>query len=289
MSSAAERWTPRTVPGTIPAPELSEAAPVAASPRWALVLPGPTPAQSETCQSRRSLDWLRVREIGLYDRPMRNIAFLSTFLLATEACLSGQGPQVPIDNDQARVVKVVDQPHSKGQPHEHKLNRVMIYLTPGRQEITPQGGKTAVLEFKAGDVKWSPASGIHVSEITSDQPVAIVEVELKKPGGPAGNVTAALDPVRVDPNDYKVEFENGQVRVVRVKIAAHQKVPLHEHLRNRVVVCLTDQNGTMTTPDGKTEAAQHKAGEVSWGGPTKHQEENLRDGPFEAIVVELKD
>ena len=56
------------------------------------------------------------------------------------------------------MLKVVAQPHAKGQPHEHKVNRVMIYLTPGRQEITPQGGKTALLEFKAGDVKWSPAS-----------------------------------------------------------------------------------------------------------------------------------
>ena len=143
--------------------------------------------------------------------------------------LYGQGPQVPIENDQARVIKVVDQPHAKGQPHEHKLNRVMIYLTPGRQEITPQGGKTAILEFKAGDVKWSPASGMHVSQITSDQPVTIVEVELKKPGGAARKVTAALDPVKVDAKDYKVEFENSQVRVVRVKIGAHQKVPLHEH------------------------------------------------------------
>jgi quercetin dioxygenase-like cupin family protein len=204
------------------------------------------------------------------------------------AGLSAQGPKVPIENDQARVVQAVDQPHHKGQPHEHKMNRVMIYMTPGRQEITPEGGKTAVLEFKAGDVKWSPASGMHVSEITSDQPVTIVEVELKKPGGQAKKVNAALDPVKVDPKDYRVEFENSQVRVVRVKIGAHQKVPLHEHVLNRLVVYLTDQDGTMTTPDGKTDAAQHKAGEVSWGGPTKHREENLRDGPFEAVVVEFK-
>ena len=219
---------------------------------------------------------------------MRNATLLSTFLLAMAAALSGQGPQVPIDNDQARVVKVVDQPHAKGQPHEHKLNRVMIYLTSGRQEVTPQGGKTVVSEFKAGDVKWSPASGMHVSEITSGQPVTMVEVELKKPGDPARKANAPLDPVKVDPNDYKVEFENSQVRVVRVKIGAHRKVPLHEHLLNRVVVYLTDQNGTMTTPDGKTETAQNKAGEVSWGGPTRHREENLRDGPFEAVVVEFK-
>jgi quercetin dioxygenase-like cupin family protein len=219
---------------------------------------------------------------------MRNATLLSPLLLAMAAGLSGQGPQVPIDNDQARVVKVVDQPHAKAQPHEHKLNRVMIYLSSGRQEITPEGGKTAVLEFKAGDLKWSPVSGIHVSEITSDQPVTIAEVELKKPGGPARKVNDALDPVKVDPKDYKVAFENSQVRVLRVKIGAHQKVPLHEHLLNRVVVYLTDQNGIMTTPDGKTETAQHKAGEVSWAGPAKHREENLRDGPFEVVVVEFK-
>ena len=219
---------------------------------------------------------------------MRNATLLSTLLLATAAGLSAQDPQVPIDNDQVRVLKVVSQPHAKGQPHEHKVNRVMIYLTAGRQEITPQGGKTAVLEFKAGDVKWSPASGMHVSEIISDQPVPVVEVELKKPAGPARKVSATLDPVKVDPRDYKVEFENSQVRVVRVKIGAHQQVPLHEHVLNRVVVYLTDQNGSMTTPDGKTETAQHKAGEVSWGGPTKHREENLRDGMFEAVAVEFK-
>jgi quercetin dioxygenase-like cupin family protein len=219
---------------------------------------------------------------------MRNATLFSALLLATASGLSGQDRQVPIDNDQVRVLKVVSQPHAKGQPHEHKINRVMIYLTPGRQEITPQGGKTAVLEFKAGDVKWSPASGMHVSEITSDQPVPVVELELKKPGGTTTKVNAALDPVKVDPGDYKVEFENSQVRVVRVKIGAHQKVPLHEHVLNRVVVYLTDQNGSMTTPDGKTETVQHKAGEVSWGGPTKHREENLRDGPFEALVVEFK-
>jgi hypothetical protein len=45
----------------------------------------------------------------------------------------------------------------------------------------------------------------------------------------------------------------------------------------------------MTTPDGKTENAQHKAGELSWAGSARHREENLRDGPFEAVVVELKD
>jgi quercetin dioxygenase-like cupin family protein len=211
------------------------------------------------------------------------------FLFAVAAGLTAQSPTKPIiDNDQVRVLQVTDQPHAKGQPHEHKLNRVMIYLTPGMQSITPQNGKKVDLKFKAGEVKWSPASGTHVSEISSDAPVRIVEVEVKKEGDPAKSASGPMDPLKVDPKDYKLEFENAQVRVLRVKMAPHRKVPLHEHLLNRVVVYLTDQNGTMTTPDGKTDTAQHKPGEASWGAPTKHSEENLQDVTFEAVVVELK-
>jgi quercetin dioxygenase-like cupin family protein len=204
------------------------------------------------------------------------------------AGLLAQTPQA-IDNDQVKVVTALDQPHKKGQPHEHATNRVMIYLNAGRQEITPVGGKTQVLNLKAGEVRWSPASGMHTSEITSDAPVKMVEVLIKKDGDPSKVVNTPLDPLKVDPKDYKLEFENSQVRVIRVKMPAGQKIPLHEHVLNRVVVYLTDQNGSMTTPDGKTDIAKHSAGEASWGGPTKHTEQNLKATPFEAIVVELKD
>lgn len=193
-----------------------------------------------------------------------------------------------IDNEQAHVVYAKDKPHAKGAPHEHKLNRVMVYLQGGRQEFV-HDGKKSTLTFKAGDVKWSPASGMHTSEIVSDDPVNIVEVEVKKPGDPSKKVTTALDPPKIDPKQYKVEFENDQVRVLRVKFGPHQGAPLHEHQLNRVVVYLTDQNSRMTQEDGKVDTAVHKAGESSWGGAVKHKEDNLMDGPFEAIVVELKD
>lgn len=202
-------------------------------------------------------------------------------------CLFAQTPSA-VDNDQARVVVAHDQPHKKGAPHEHKFNRVMIYLQAGRQDIVSAGGTKNTLTWKAGDVKWSPATGTHTSEVVSDSPVTIVEVEVKKPGDPSKKITTPLDPVKVDPKDYKVEFENDQVRVMRVKFGAHKGAPLHEHQLNRVVVYLTDQNTRLTTPDGKVDTTSHKAGEYSWGGPTKHVEENLLDSPFEAIVVEFK-
>ena len=52
------------------------------------------------------------------------------------------GAQTLIDNDQVRVLKVIDQPHVKTAPHEHKVNRVMVYLNAGKQEFVSSGKTT---------------------------------------------------------------------------------------------------------------------------------------------------
>ena len=197
-------------------------------------------------------------------------------------------PETLIENPQVRVVRAVDLPHSPGQLHKHERNRVMIYLQAGSETITSADGKKQNLTWKAGEARWSPAGGMHTSEITSDAPVTIIEVELKKEGNPSKQAGGPLDPVKLDPQTYKVEFENSQVRVLRVKMAPQHHVPMHEHALDRVVVYLTDQNSSMTAPDGKTDVAKHKAGEVSWGLPTRHQEVNLNDKPMEVVVAELK-
>ncbi len=211
-----------------------------------------------------------------------------TVCFACAAVAAAQTGGAVIDNEQVRVLKVTVQPHQKTRLHQHTVNRVMIYLQAGRQNIDYQDGKKVVQSWKAGEAKWSPSSGMHVAEITSDQPVTIVEVELKKPGSSARVGTSALDPVKIDPKHYKVEFENDQVRVLRVKIGPKETAPMHEHGLNRVVTYLTDQKFQVTTADGKVEQVEHKAGEVSWGGPARHKEESLNDKPFEVVVVELK-
>jgi quercetin dioxygenase-like cupin family protein len=208
------------------------------------------------------------------------------YLAITLACAAGAGAQTLIDNDQVRVLKVVDKPHVKTAPHDHKVNRVMIYLTAGKQEVI-SGGKTSYLEYKAGQPLWSPKTATHTAEVVSAEPVTIVEVELKKDGDPQKTATGPLDPVKVDPKHYHVEFENPQVRVVRVHVPAGEVAPLHEHKLNRVVVYLADQKVEVTT-DGKTEVTEHKAGEASWGGVAKHSEKNVAPTAFDAIVVEPK-
>jgi hypothetical protein len=187
-----------------------------------------------------------------------------------------------------RVLVAHDEPHVKHALHEHKLNRVMVYLNAGEQDIITKDGNKTVLKFQPGDVKWSPASGLHTSEVTSNSAVNIIEIEVKKPGDPSKSAATALDPLKISPSVYKLELENPQVRVMRVKFPPHGAVPEHEHGLNRVVVYLTDQDSKLTTPDGKVEESKHKAGQVSWGGPTRHKEENVLGTPVEVIVVEFK-
>lgn len=210
----------------------------------------------------------------------------SMLFAAALTAIAAETVTTPIDNDQVKVLNVMQQPHEATKRHRHAVNRVMIYLQPGTQSFD-HDGKKSVLKWKAGDVKWSPADGMHVAEITSDNPVNIIEIELKKPGGHDSD-PGALDPVKLAPKMYKVEFENDQVRVLRVRVGAHQATPLHEHTRGLVVVFLTDQQNRITTADGKVRTSTHKAGDVAWAGNTKHREENIGDKPFEVLAVEIK-
>ena len=97
----------------------------------------------------------------------------------------------------------------------------------------------------------------------------------------------AQDPVKVDATHYKVEFENDQVRVLRIKVGPKEKSIMHQH-PNAVAIFLTDVNGKFSFPDGKSEAVSSKAGDARWTPAITHLPENLGDQPFEVILVELK-
>ncbi len=103
----------------------------------------------------------------------------------------------------------------------------------------------------------------------------------------AVSLLAAQDPVKVDSKHYKVEFENDQVRVLRITVGSHEKTPMHEHPAS-VDVWLTDGHVRLTLPDGRKAEAHPKAGQTTWGSGVKHAGENLGDQPFELIEAELK-
>jgi quercetin dioxygenase-like cupin family protein len=100
-------------------------------------------------------------------------------------------------------------------------------------------------------------------------------------------VVVAQDPVKVDPKHYKVEFENAQVRVLRIKYGPHEKSIMHRH-PNAVAIFVTDSSTTFTFPKGEPQQTTNKAGETRWTPAGLHLPENTGDQPMEVILVELK-
>ena len=103
----------------------------------------------------------------------------------------------------------------------------------------------------------------------------------------AGVTASAQDAAKVDAKHYKVEFENDQVRILRINVGPHEKSATHSHPAG-VVVFLTDGHFRFTLPGGKTEESTVKAGTVRWSDAVTHLGENVGDNATEVIQVELK-
>jgi quercetin dioxygenase-like cupin family protein len=192
--------------------------------------------------------------------------------------LTYQAPAVTIaqklDTPQVRVFTATLQPHAPVvSKNGHATHRVLIYMDDGAMTVTEGSGKTTI-SFKRGDVRWRPSSGPYTAENISDHPIRILEIDLKgPPAGPAPVTT--LDPVAVDPQHYKVEFENESVRVLRVHFGPGEKGARHEHILNRVVFYMNDQPNA-------------KADDVRMSGAATHSEANESAQPAYRIAVEIK-
>lgn len=203
---------------------------------------------------------------------IKTIAFAALFTLA-------QAPapvkiEQKLDTPQVRVYTATLTPHAPVvSANGHATNRMLIFMDDGTMTVK-EGAQVERREFKRGDVLWRPASGPYVAENTTDHPMRILEIDLKgKPSGPAPKT--ALDPAVVDPQRYKVAFENEYVRVLRIHFGPKETGQNHEHILNRVVLYLNDQPNA-------------KADDVRMSGAATHVESNTSDRPADRIAVEIK-
>ena len=211
---------------------------------------------------------------------MRAIHIASVLILFASTLLCGQNAAAPaaiaqrLDTPQARVYVATLQPHTPSiSRNGHATHRVLIYMDDGAMTIK-EGSDTTALTFKRGDVRWRPAGGPYTAENVSDHPIRILEIDLKSPPAGPAPVTK-LDPVAVDPQHYRVDFENEFVRVLRVHFGAGEKGATHEHILNRVVFYVNDQPNA-------------KADDVRMSGAATHAEANDSAAAADRIAVELK-
>jgi hypothetical protein len=212
---------------------------------------------------------------------MRPVA-IATFLFAASTLLHAQAPATQavtitprLDTPQARVFVATLQPRRPSVSKAgHATNRVIIYMDDGVMTRKDETGAATTITFKRGDVRWVAASGPYTAENVSDHPVRLLEIDLK--GAPKGPLPVTkLDPPVVDPQHYKVEFENDFVRVLRVQFGPKEKGATHEHILNRVVFYLNDQPNA-------------KADDVRISGAATHAESNESDQTAYRIAVEIK-
>jgi quercetin dioxygenase-like cupin family protein len=92
-------------------------------------------------------------------------------------------------------------------------------------------------------------------------------------------------PPAAGPADAKVEFENESIIVVRVRMAPHEKTPMHDIASARLVVWLTDVHLRDTHPDGSANEIHRRAGTIYWVGVQRHAGENLSHEPLEFLAI----
>ncbi len=195
------------------------------------------------------------------------------------------------DNPRVRILSALDKPHAPTALHKHDFNRVMIYLDAADQDIQHPGEATEHLHWKAGDVAWSPAGGMHISENMSNNDLRIVEIEIKQPAPAAAPKRKQnLDPIAIDPSHNKLIFENPQVRVFRSTRDSGDREKWHEHAgAGRAVVLLSDVSARIENANGTFNTMNGAPGDAFWtNGYIKHRAANIGTRSADMIIIEVK-
>ena len=96
-----------------------------------------------------------------------------------------------------------------------------------------------------------------------------------------------IDPVKVSPNNYKLLFENDQVRVLEMSLKAGEKDNQHSH-PSETVYFIKGGKAKIHLPDGGAMEADIPDGHVMWHEAWTHTVENLGTSDIRAIIVESK-
>jgi hypothetical protein len=208
----------------------------------------------------------------------------------TAICLSGQDPylvagghyRLLFENAWARVSRVTYGPHETAPVHEHPPTptSIYIYITDGGEfrfrHMT--GFKVAGYTItrpavKAGSIRFAhSAPETHSVEYLGDEPTEYVRIELRTEALDIPIRDVRIPPAAMDPGKSAVrnEFENGQIRILRVVCAPRKRCRPSENPGDPAVV---------TIMTGLDKGAVHFS---SGGRPATEK------GPLEEVRIELK-
>jgi hypothetical protein len=120
--------------------------------------------------------------------------------------------------------------------------------------------------------------------LSASQPIWAQHAQHPDPGAHAMPAHPQAAP-GAGPADANVELENDAVVVVRIRMAPHEKTPMHDIATARLVVWLTDVHLRDTQGDGTVSEIHRHAGAFDWVPVQRHAGENLSDQPLEFLAI----
>lgn len=100
-------------------------------------------------------------------------------------------------------------------------------------------------------------------------------------------VFKSRDALQVDSQHYRLEFENENMRVLRLTLKASEAVPMHDD-NDALVVCLKECHVRFTLPDGRSEDVHMETGAARWIFGDRRSEKNLGTKLIEMLFIEAK-
>lgn len=179
---------------------------------------------------------------------MKRYLLLAILLCACQAALAQQTlqlppqletapPAIPIEqeprhrlvfvNDFVRIIDALLPPFYVSQNHTHTLDNVAVTILPGIEG--PQG------QARIGFAGFSRGGYSHVITNPNSAPMRFIAVELRS--ADRGSIEEMPQP------DHVTVLNNARVRIQRVRLAAGETVPAHQHPNGYVTVIVRGGEG----------------------------------------------
>ena len=205
---------------------------------------------------------------------------------------------VLFEDADVRVLDVHSAPHTREAVHTHRLPAVMYFEQQGAGDYDTVDG--SVHRSHPTDPNFKPEvraikpEGPHYTTNTGDVPFHAIRVEFKHPGcGLPGWKPAeprAEDALLAAPASNSLLFENDEVRVLDVHLAAHRSEPMHNHPWPGVIYVAEDapKRDVPRGAENQPPAGSGFGVKVVPVDSEDHAFENVSDKPLHLIWFELK-
>ncbi len=204
------------------------------------------------------------------------------FVMVTLA-LPAQAPQpVPVrneprhhlafENSLLRVFRVEVAPHDSTLLHQHALDYIFVSLGASDVINAPQGKPEIHLQLADGEVRYAPATVIHVARNLSDKPFRNLTIEFLQPQGAAHNLCRQIVPGDLGPCDrqsgpaFQIEpvFETDKLRVEIVRLTPSAEKTTLDSSGDSLIAALDEAEILVQAPNEAGPGKTLRTGDFLW-------------------------